>query len=99
MAAVSCSDDEPKIPADAISLNMMAGDSETTIGGSDVYVNASYNFTSDKCGIAVLGKSGGLNQNPSLSQLARGSPSLRAISIRLFLPGMCGRLPEYMPFR
>lgn len=72
IAAVSCSgDDEPKMPTNAISLNMMVGDSETTIGGSDVYVNASNNFTSNTCGIAVLGKKGGLDQNPDLSQLAQ----------------------------
>ncbi len=70
--AVSCSnDDEPQIPTNAISLNMMAGDSETTIGGSDVFINASNNFASSYCGIADLGKRGGFNQNPNLSQIAQ----------------------------
>ena len=33
IAVVSCSDDdEPKMPTNAIALNMMIGDSETTIG-------------------------------------------------------------------
>ncbi len=70
--AVSCSnDDEPQIPTNAISLNMMAGDSETTIGGSDVFINASNNFASSYCGIADLGRRGGFNQNPILSQIAQ----------------------------
>lgn len=70
--AVSCSnDDEPQIPTNAISLNMMAGDSETTIGGSDVYINSSNNFVSSDCGIAELGKKGGFNKNPNLSQIAQ----------------------------
>lgn len=72
VTAVSCSDDdEPKIPDNALSLNMMIGDSESTIGGSDVYINSSNNFTSKNCGIADLGKNGGLNQNPSISQIAQ----------------------------
>lgn len=72
IAVVSCSDDdEPKMPTNAIALNMMIGDSETTIGGSDVFINASNNFTSYDCGIADLGRKGGFNQNPNLSQLAR----------------------------
>lgn len=72
VTAVSCSDnDEPKIPENALSLNMMIGDDESTIGGSDVYINTSNNFTSNKCGIADLGKNGSLNQNPSISQIAQ----------------------------
>lgn len=72
LSMISCSDDdEPQMPADAISLNMMIGDSKTTIGGSDVYVNTSSNFTSDECGIAVLGKKGGFDRNPNLSQVAQ----------------------------
>ena len=62
IAVVSCSDDdEPKMPTNAIALNMMIGDSETTIGGSDVFINASNNFTSYDCGIADLGRKGGFN--------------------------------------
>ena len=72
LSMASCSnDDEPRVPADAISLNMMIGDSETTVGGSDVYVNTSSNFTSNNCGIAVLGKKGGFDRNPNLSQVAQ----------------------------
>lgn len=72
ITAVSCSDDdEPKKPANAISLNMTIGDSETTIGGSDVFVNASNNFTSYNCGIADLGRKGSFDKNPNLSQLAQ----------------------------
>lgn len=72
VAAVSCSnDDEPKMPNNAIPLNMMNGDSHTTIGGSDVYINASNNFTTNNCGIADLGKRGGFDKNPNLSQIAQ----------------------------
>ena len=72
ITGVSCSDDdEPQIPANAIQLNMMIGDSESTIGGSDVYINTSVNFTTYNCGIADLGKKGSLNQNPNLSQIAQ----------------------------
>lgn len=72
ITAVSCSnDDEPQMPANAISLNMMNGDSETTIGGSDVYINTSNNFTSLFCGIANLGKKGGFSLNPNLTQIAQ----------------------------
>lgn len=69
---VSCSKiDEPQMPVNAISLNMMIGDSETTIGGSDVYINTSNNFTTLCCGIADLGKKGGFNNNPNLTQIAQ----------------------------
>ena len=45
LAFASCSsDDEPKIPTNAISLNLTR-DGGTTIGGSDVYMNNSDNFT------------------------------------------------------
>lgn len=69
---VSCSKiDEPQMPVNAISLNMMIGDSETTIGGSDVYINTSNNFTTLCCGIADLGKKGGFNNNPNLTQITQ----------------------------
>lgn len=72
-AAVSCSndEDEPQMPANAVTLNMPIGDSATTIGGSDVYINRSNNFTSSNCGIADLGRKGGFNRNPELSQIAQ----------------------------
>lgn len=70
----SCSnnDDEPKIPTNTITLNMMndAG-SQTTIGGSDVYINGANNFTTDICGITDLGHNGNFNRNPDLSQIAQ----------------------------
>ena len=70
--AVSCSSDyEPKTPINSISLNMMTGDRETTIGGSDVFINASNNFSSSYCGIADLGRKGSFNQSPNLSQIAQ----------------------------
>ncbi len=64
-------DDEPKIPTDAIAVNMMIGDSETTIGGSDVYINSSLNFTTSYCGISDLGKKGGFSKNPNITQIAQ----------------------------
>ncbi|MDE6279257.1 MAG: DUF5036 family protein [Paramuribaculum sp.] len=64
-------DDEPKIPTDAIALNMITGNNNTTIGGSDVYINSSLNFATSYCGIADLGKKGAFNANPSLNQLAQ----------------------------
>lgn len=64
-------DDEPKIPTDAIAFNMMTGNDNTTIGGSDVYINNSLNFATSYCGISDLGKTGGFNANPSLNQLAQ----------------------------
>ncbi|MBP2691113.1 MAG: DUF5036 family protein [Muribaculaceae bacterium] len=71
-AVTACSDnDEPEIPANAITLNMTAGNSATTVGGSDVYINQSLNFTSSQCGIAVLGSNGGFDRNPDLSQIAQ----------------------------
>lgn len=72
ISAVSCSnDDEPKIPTDAIALNMMVGDNSTTIGGSDVYINSNMNFTSSYCGITDLGSKGGFKKVPALSQIAQ----------------------------
>ena len=70
---VACSDnDEPKIPSNAISLNMMNdGNGKTTIGGSDVYINSSNNFESDYCGIIDLGRKGSFSQNPDLTQIAQ----------------------------
>lgn len=68
----ACSnDDEPNIPTNAIPLNMMIGDGETTIGRSDIHINTSINFISSYCGIADLGKKGDLNKNPYLSQIAQ----------------------------
>ncbi|MDE7386307.1 MAG: DUF5036 family protein [Muribaculaceae bacterium] len=72
LLVTSCSnDDEPTLPANAIPLNMMFGDSETTIGASDVYINSSINFTSSYCGIADLGKKGTFSTNPNLTQIAQ----------------------------
>lgn len=71
LAFTSCSsDDEPKIPTNAISLNLTR-DASTTIGGSDVYMNESDNFTTQYCAIADLGQKSGFNQNPNLTQLAQ----------------------------
>lgn len=68
----ACSDDdEPNIPTDAITLNMSIGDNGTTIGGSDVFINSSHNFTTSSCGISDLGKKGGFDRNPNLAQIAQ----------------------------
>lgn len=69
MAACS-DDDEPQMPANTITLNMMIGNNGTTIGNTDVYINSSGNFTSDYCFIADFGKRGWYSNNPDLSQLA-----------------------------
>ncbi|MDE6270460.1 MAG: DUF5036 family protein [Muribaculaceae bacterium] len=72
LLAVSCSnDDEPDIPNDAIALNLAVDDSRSTVGGSDVYINSSLNFTTSQCGIADFGRKGGLNRNPGLTQIAQ----------------------------
>lgn len=71
LAFTACSsDDEPKIPTNAISLNLTR-DASTTIGGSDVYMDKSDNFTTQYCAIANLGQKSGFNKNPELSQLAQ----------------------------
>ncbi len=71
-SAVSCdNDDEPKVPSNALTLNMMIGDRNTPIGGSDVYINESDNFTTSRCAIADMGTKGGFDKNPNLSQIAQ----------------------------
>ena len=71
LAFASCSsDDEPAIPTNAISLNLTK-DADTTIGGTDVYMNKSDNFTTQYCAIADLGQKSGFNRNPHLTQLAQ----------------------------
>lgn len=72
LVAISCgNDDDPKMPTNALALNMTIGDRNTTIGGSDVYINSSLNFTTSNSGIADLGKKGGFNKNPNLTQIAQ----------------------------
>ena len=72
ITAASCSgDDESEIPSNAIPVNMMAGDPQSTIGGSDVYINSSANFSTTGCGIADLGSKAGFYSNPELSQIAQ----------------------------
>lgn len=58
-------DDEPKIPSNALALNMMMGDRETAIGGSDVIINESGNFNTSRCAIADLGTKGEFNKTPT----------------------------------
>ncbi|MDE5796182.1 MAG: DUF5036 family protein [Muribaculaceae bacterium] len=72
LSACSSNDDEPKIPTNTITVNMMNdADSQTTIGGSDVYINSANNFTTEVCGITDLGHNGNFGQNPNLSQIAQ----------------------------
>ena len=102
IAVVSCSDDdEPKMPTNAIALNMMIGDSETTIGGSDVFINASntvsYTHLTSHRMIVELQTS--VEKEVSIrTQIYRSLPRrlrLRpAISTRLFLPTRFRQLPE-----
>ncbi len=71
LLAGACSNDEPPIPDNAITVNMTNDNSQTTIGSSDVYINSTNNFTSRNCGIVKLGSKAGLNQNPNLNQVAQ----------------------------
>lgn len=70
VSGCSSDDDEPQIPNNSITLNMM-NDSQTVIGGSDVYINSANNFTTTTCGIVDLGSKGSFRQNPDLSQIAQ----------------------------
>lgn len=71
-AATSCdNDDEPQMPVNAITLNMLTGDTQSTIGESDVCISIADNFTSRYCGICDLGGKGGFDRNPDLSQIAQ----------------------------
>ena len=68
----SCSNDEPKIPDNAININVMKeGYGETTIGNSDVYINMADNFVSQQCAITDIGTKGTLNRNPVTDQLSQ----------------------------
>ena len=72
VSASACSDDEPQFPTNATTVNMMNSDNgQTTIGGSDVYINSANNFTTNDCGIVTLGSKGGFGMNPNLSQIAQ----------------------------
>lgn len=67
----SCHQDEPKVPESAITVNILKeiyGGS--TIGESDVYINAADNFTSSDCAISYIGLKGSLTDNPNLSQVS-----------------------------
>lgn len=72
VSVTACGDDnEPAIPDNAITLNMMNDNSQTTIGGSDVYIDNANNFTSSSCGIVDLGRKGNFQLNPNLTQIAQ----------------------------
>lgn len=85
---VSCKDDdEPSVPVDAISVNMIASDGETTIGGSDVYISSHMNFSTSQCAIADLGKKGGFDKNPSLTQIGQEVAVTPGHFYQIFLTG------------
>ena len=72
LLAGSCSNDEPKLPDNAISVNIMKeGFGGTTIGQSDVYINVYDNFVSEQCGITDLGSKSNLITNPNLGLMAQ----------------------------
>ncbi len=72
ISVTACGDDnEPVISDNAITLNMMLDNSQTTIGGSDVYINTAKNFTSSNCVIVDLGSKGNFQLNPNLTQVAQ----------------------------
>lgn len=72
ISTIACSNnDEPKIPTNALTLNMMIGDRGTAIGGSDVIIDESSNFSTSRCAIADLGTKSGFGQNPNLTQIAQ----------------------------
>ena len=69
---VSCGDDEPSIPSNAISLNMPNEDNgQTRLGFSDVYINSSDNFVGREWSIVDMGKKGGFKKEPETSQIAQ----------------------------
>lgn len=72
ISTIACSNnDEPNIPSNALTLNMMIGDRGTAIGGSDVIIDESSNFSTSRCAIADLGTKSGFGQNPNLTQIAQ----------------------------
>lgn len=86
ISTIACSNnDEPKIPTNALTLNMMIGDRGTAIGGSDVIIDESSNFSTSRCAIADLGTKSGFAQTLTSPRLLRTSQSLPVISIKLLL--------------
>lgn len=68
--AASCGEDDTTgIPTNAIALNMLIDNEDTTIGESDVYINTALNFTSREYRISDLGTKSGFGLNPVLSQI------------------------------
>lgn len=91
----ACSNDEPQIPANAITINMMNGDNgQSTIGGSDVYISSANNFTSYNCGIVKLGSKASMNQNPNLSQIAQEVAVLPGNYYQILSAGLIKKVAE-----
>lgn len=68
----ACKSDEPEIPANALSLNMLNSDNgRTTISGTDVFINEANNFCSRQFVITDLGSKGGFSSRPNLAQLSQ----------------------------
>lgn len=65
----ACSDDEPSVPSDALSLNMMnESNGATAISGTDIHITDADNFSSARYAIAYLGDKSGFSSTPSLAQ-------------------------------
>lgn len=65
----ACSDDEPSVPSDALSLNMMnESNGATAISGTDIHITDADNFSSARYAIAYLGDKSGFSPTPSLAQ-------------------------------
>ena len=91
----ACSNDEPQIPANAITVNMMNDDNkQSTIGSSDVYISSANNFTSQTCGIVKLGGKASMNQNPNLSQIAQEVAVLPGNYYQILSAGLIKKVAE-----
>lgn len=72
LCLTACGEDEPPVPSDAITLNMMnQSNGQTILGGSDAYINDANNFASRYCVFADLGRKGNLGAQPVLNNLSQ----------------------------
>lgn len=86
VTAVSCSsDDEPRDTNKPLEVNLVIGDPTSTIGTSDVYIDRALNLTSSRCGIASLGRKGGMDRNPELKQLSYNVAAEQGKYYQIFL--------------
>lgn len=64
-------DDEPPIPSDAITVNMMnESNGKTRLGDTDIYITNANNFKSGYCVLADHGRNGRLDAMPSFGTLS-----------------------------